>query len=120
MPYAQFADRMMAAVQSYNKEFMDRISKSNEMLSEDMNGDAKKTKKGREAKRGLPDTDLEIAVNPYPVYKLMLNTEKYTKNELIEALAHLSQADVRLKYTKQKPKTVLEEIIFRMCHTSRV
>jgi len=120
MPYAQFADRMMAAVQSYNKEFMDRIAKSNEMLSEDMNGDAKKTKKGREAKRGLPDTDLEIAVNPYPVYKLMLNTEKYTKKELIEALAHLSQADVRLKYTKQKPKTVLEEIIFRMCHTSRV
>jgi DNA polymerase-3 subunit delta len=120
MPYAQFADRIMAAVQSYNKEFMGRIAKSNEMLSGDMNGDTKKTKKERAVKRGLPVTDLEIAGNPYPVYKLMLNTENYNKKELIEALEHLSQADVRLKYTKQKPKTVLEEVIFRICHTTRV
>ena len=118
MPYAQFADRMMAAVQSYNIEFMDRIEKSNEMLSGDMSANNQKAKKGRKAKRGLPVTDLEIAGNPYPVYKLMLNTEKYNKKDLVEALEHLSQADIRLKYTKQKPKTVLEEAIFRICNTN--
>jgi DNA polymerase III subunit delta len=118
MPYAQFADRVMAAVQSYNKEFMDRIEKSEEMLSGDVNANTQKNKKGRGAKRGLPVTDLEIAANPYPVYKLMLNTEKYHKKELVEAIEHLSQADVRLKYTKQKPKTVLQEVIFRICNTN--
>jgi DNA polymerase III subunit delta len=118
MPYAQFADRMMSAIQSYNKEFMDRIAKSNEILSGEINSNTKKTKKGREAKKRLPVTDLEIAGNPYPVYKLMLNTEKYNKKDLVEAFENLSQADIRLKYTKQKPKTVLEEVIFRICHTS--
>jgi DNA polymerase-3 subunit delta len=118
MQYAQFANRMMPAIQSYNKELMDQIATWNDMLSEDMNPDTQKTKKRRDAKKDLSATDLEIAGNPYPVYKLMLNSEKYTKKELIDALAHLSQVDVRLKYTKQKPKTVLEEAVFRICNTS--
>jgi DNA polymerase-3 subunit delta len=118
LPYAQFANRIMTAIQSYNKELLDEIAKWNELFSEEMNQDAKKTKKRRETKRGLPGTDLEIANNPYPVYKLMLNSEKYTQKELIEALEHLSEADVRLKTTKQKPKTVLEEAIFRICKPS--
>jgi DNA polymerase III subunit delta len=118
MQYAQFANRMVPAIQSYNKELMDQIAKWHDKLSGVANGNTKKSKKGPEGKRGLPVTDLEIAGNPYPVYKLMLNTEKYTKKELIEALQHLGQVDVRLKYTKQKPKTVLEEAIFRICNTS--
>jgi DNA polymerase III delta subunit len=87
------------------------------MLSGDMNGEAKKTRKRPETKRRLPITDLEIANNPYPVYKLMLNSERFTKKALIETLEHLSQFDVRLKYTKQKTKTVLEEAILRICRT---
>jgi DNA polymerase-3 subunit delta len=118
LPYAQFANRVMTAIQSYNKELLDEIAKWNAFFSEDMDQDAKKTKKRREAKRGLAVTDLEIANNPYPVYKLMLNSEKYTPKELVEALEHLSEADVRLKTTKQKPKTVLEEVIFRICKPS--
>jgi DNA polymerase-3 subunit delta len=115
MPYAQFANRVMTAIQSYNKELLDQIEQWNDMLSADMNGDAGKTNKRLEKKKLRPVTDLEIANNPYPVYKLMLNSEKFNKKELVEALEHLSQADLRLKYTKQKPKTVLEEVIFRIC-----
>jgi DNA polymerase-3 subunit delta len=117
MQYAQFANRMMTAIQSYNKELLDQIEQWNDMLSGDMNGDVKKTGKRPETKKRLPITDLEIANNPYPVYKLMLNSEKFTKKALIEALEHLSQVDVRLKTTKQKPKTVLEEAILRICKT---
>jgi DNA polymerase III subunit delta len=117
MPYAQFANRMMTAIQSYNKELTDQTGKWNDLLSGDMDKDAKKTKKRPEAKKGPANTDLEIANNPYPVYKLMLNSEKYTKTELIAALEHLGQVDVRLKSTRQRPKTVLEEAVFRICNT---
>jgi DNA polymerase-3 subunit delta len=117
MQYAQFANRMMPAIQSYNKELLEQIGQWNDMLSGDMNGEAKKTRKRPETKRRLPITDLEIANNPYPVYKLMLNSERFTKKALIETLEHLSQFDVRLKYTKQKTKTVLEEAILRICRT---
>ena len=87
------------------------------MLSGDINGDAEKTRKRPGTKRRVAVTDLEIANNPYPVYKLMLNSEKFTKRELIEVLDHLSRVDMRLKSTKQKPKTVLEEAILRICNT---
>jgi DNA polymerase-3 subunit delta len=117
MQYSQFENRMMTAIQSYNKVLLDQIEQWNDMLSGDMDGDVKKTRKRHETKRRMPATDLEIANNPYPVYKMMLNSEKYTKKELIAALEHLSQVDVRLKYTKQKPKTVLEEAIFWICNT---
>ena len=117
MQYARFANRMMTAIQSYNKELLGMIEQWNDILSGDMDGDEKMTRKRTESKRRAAVSDFEIANNPYPVYKLMLNSEKFTKKELIAALDHLSQVDMRLKYTKQKPKTVLEEAILRICNT---
>ncbi|MEJ2656786.1 MAG: hypothetical protein P8012_06265 [Desulfobacterales bacterium] len=115
MQYTQFTNIIMAAVQSYNKELLNQIEQWNDMLSGDRNGNVKETKKRKEKKKHMPVTDLEIANNPYPVYRLMLSSEKFAKKELVEALEYLSQADIRLKYTKQKPKTVLEEAILRIC-----
>jgi DNA polymerase-3 subunit delta len=118
MQYARFASHMMTAIQSYNKELLDKIEQWNDMLSREINGDGEKTRKRSGIKRRVAATDLEIANNPYPVYKLMLNSEKFTKRELIEVLDHLSRVDMRLKYSKQKPKTVLEEAVLRICNTS--
>lgn len=120
MPYAQFAKGMMTAIQTYNRELSDRIGAWNDMLLKDIDMElyTQKTKKRRDSKKDLPITDLEISNNPYPVYRLLLNSEKYTKKALVEALEHSGEADIRLKTTKQKPKTVLEEVIFRICNTS--
>jgi len=85
------------------------------MLSGDMDGDTQRNKKKRETKKHKPVTDLEIPDNPYPVYKMLINAEKFTKNELIDDIEHLTKADFRLKYTKQRPKIILEEAILRIC-----
>jgi len=115
MQFAQFKNNVMGSVLSYNKELLDQIEDWDDMLSGDMDGDTQRNKKKRETKKHKPVTDLEIPDNPYPVYKMLINAEKFTKNELIDDIEHLTQADFRLKYTKQRPKIILEEAILRIC-----
>jgi DNA polymerase-3 subunit delta len=52
--------------------------------------------------------------NPYPVYQMLKKSERFTKQELLAALNHLSEADLRLKSTGQNPRMVLEDMIFRI------
>jgi DNA polymerase-3 subunit delta len=117
MQYAQFKNNIMKSVQGYNKKLLDQIEDWDDMLSKDMDGDTQRKKKKRENKKRKPVTDLEIPDNPYPVYKMLIKSEKFTKKELIDDIEHLSQADFRLKYTKQRPKIILEEAIFWICNT---
>lgn len=115
MQFAQFKNNVMGSVLSYNKELLDQIEDWDDMLSGDMDGDNQRNKKKRESKKHKPVTDLEIPDNPYPVYKMLINAEKFTKNELIDDIEHLGQADFRLKTTKQRPKIILEEAILWIC-----
>ena len=115
MQFAQFKNNVMGSVLSYNKELLDQIEDWDDMLSGDMDGGTQRNKKKRETKKYISVTDLEIPDNPYPVYKMLINAEKFRKNELIDDIEHLSQADFRLKYTKQRPKIILEEAILRIC-----
>ena len=115
MQFAQFKNNVMGSVLSYNQELMDLIEDWDDMLSGDMDGDNQRKKKKRESKKHKPVTDLEIPDNPYPVYKMLINAEKFTKNELIDDIEHLGQADFRLKTTKQRPKIILEEAILWIC-----
>jgi DNA polymerase-3 subunit delta len=115
MQFAQFKDNVMGSVLSYNQELLDQIEDWDDMLSGDMDGDNQRNKKKRESKKHKPVTDLEIPDNPYPVYKMLINAEKFTKNELIDDIEHLGQADLRLKTTKQRPKIILEEAILWIC-----
>jgi len=119
MQYGPFKDKVMTAVQLYNRELLNRMEQWEDMLS-DKEGENKRTGKQKEKKKSLPATDLEIANNPYPVYKMLLNSDKFTKNELIDAMEHLAQADFRLKTTRQRPKMVLEEAILWMCNAKQV
>jgi len=117
MQFAQFKNNVMGSILSYNKELLNQIQDWNDMLSGDMDGDNQQKKKNRETKKHKPVTDLEIPDNPYPVYKMLINSDKFTKNDLIDDIEHLGQADFRLKYTKQRPKIILEEAILRICNT---
>jgi DNA polymerase-3 subunit delta len=119
MQFAQFKNNVMGSILSYNKELLDQIQDWNDMLSGDRDGDNhnQRKQKKRETKKHKPVTDLEIPDNPYPVYKMLINSDKFTKNELIDDVEHLSQADFRLKYTKQRPKMILEEAILWICNT---
>ena len=117
MQFAQFKNNVMTSVLSYNEELLDQIEDWDDMFSEDMDGDTQRKKKKRETKKRKPVTDLEIPDNPYPVFKMLIKSEKFTKSELIDDIEHLSQADFRLKYTKQRPKIILEEAILWICNT---
>ena len=117
MQYPQFKNNVMESVQLYNKELLDQIEAWDDMLSGDGAGDIQLKKKKRETKKHKPITDLEIPDNPYPVYKMLIKSEKFTINELIDGIEHLGQADYRLKYTKQSPKIILEEAILYICNT---
>jgi DNA polymerase-3 subunit delta len=117
MQFAQFKNNVMASVLSYNKELLDQIEEWDDMNSGDLDEGTQQNKKKRETKKHKPNTDLEIPDNPYPVYKMLIKSDKFTKNELIDDIEHLSQADFRLKTTKQRPKTILEEAIFWICNT---
>ena len=115
MHYTQFKNNIMASVQSYNKELLKQIEDWENMLSGNMDGGTQRKKKKRETKKRKPVTDIEIPDNPYPVYKMLIKSEKFTKNELIDDIEHLSQADFRLKYTRQRARIILEEAILWIC-----
>ena len=117
MQFAQFKNNVMASVLSYNKELLDQIEEWDDMISGDTDKDVQRNKKKREIKKPRPNTDLEIPDNPYPVYKMLIKSAKFTKNELIDDIELLSHADYRLKTTKLSSKTILEEAILRICST---
>jgi len=115
MQFAQFKNKIMASILSYNKELLDRIEEWDDMISGDTDKDIQRNKKKREIKKPRPNTDLEIPDNPYPVYLMLKKSDKFTKNELIDDIELLSHADYRLKTTKLSPKTILEEAVFKIC-----
>ena len=117
MQFAQFKNNVMASILSYNKELLDQIEEWDDMISGDTDEDVQRNKKEREIKKPKPNTDLEIPDNPYPVYLMLKKSDKFTKNELIDDIELLSYADYRLKTTKLSPKTILEEVILKICIT---
>ncbi len=115
--YQQFQNKIMPEIQGYDKELLNQLEEWENMLSKkDKNADDRKKKGGKKKKQVA--TDLLIAKNPrspYPVYLMLLKSEKFTKEELLDAIECLSQADLKLKTTGQNPKLVLERVLFRIC-----
>jgi DNA polymerase III delta subunit len=88
------------------------------MLFKNAGMDKPRSEKVRKKKNKPAATDLVIAKNsqnPYPVYQMLLKSEKFTTNELIAAFEKLSDADLRLKSTRQSQKLVLERAILGIC-----
>jgi DNA polymerase III subunit delta len=56
--------------------------------------------------------------HPYAVYILFNKTDKFSEKELSKALMDLSQADAAMKTTGQRPKSILEEMIIKICRSN--
>lgn len=94
--FDKFQRDVMPAIKEYDKEMLSRL----------------------EDWESKPAADLLVAQNPnnpYPVYQMLLKSEKFTTNELIEDFKRLSEADLRLKSTGGDPKIILEKVIFHIC-----
>ena len=111
-PKADFKNYVIPAIQEHDRALLDQIKSW-----ENQEADDKNTKKAKK-KTDKWMSDFVIVKNPnspIPVYKLLQNSERFTKNELISAFEILSEADVRLKSTGQNPKLILEQAIIRLC-----
>ncbi len=114
MNYTQFRRNVMPDVQAYDKQLLDRLNAWNQQMVHEVGKDSKKPSK----KKGKTATDLLVARNPnnaYPVYQTLLRAEGYSEQALKGALECLARADVQLKTSGQKPKMILESLVFSIC-----
>ncbi len=115
--YYQFQKAVMPAIQKYDRALLDSLEDWENMLAKDTDNESPKKIKGK-AKKIKPATDLLIAKSAgqaYPVFQMLLKSEHYTKNELLDAFERLSRADMLLKSSGHNPKLILEDVIFHIC-----
>jgi DNA polymerase-3 subunit delta len=118
MKFGQFKNRVMPSIQAFDRDLLKQLEAWDNMISKEEDKYNQGAKKKGEKKRSKTVTDLVIAKNPnnpYPVYQMLLKSEMFTTDELIATLESLSQSDLRLKSTGQRPRLILEKAIFSIC-----
>jgi DNA polymerase-3 subunit delta len=117
-PYDYFREQIIPDVVAYDGELVDQLDRWQAMLDEKADPQGSETSAKKKKKKSKTDTDLLIAKNPkntYPIFQLFKKSERYTKEELLEAVDSLDKADKQLKSSGQKPKLVLENLIISIC-----
>jgi DNA polymerase III subunit delta len=118
VPFHEFKSRIMPAIQAYDADLQGKLETWDRMLSKHTGKDHQPSKTRGKKKNVRPVTDLVIAKNPknpYPVYQMLLKSERFITDELIAILEVLGQTDLSLKSTRQNPKLVLEKLILFIC-----
>ncbi len=116
--YGHFQSSIMPAVQKYDRDILNQLKEWDDKLSKKVGIKKSRSEKVRKKKKKPTASDLVIAKksqNPYPVYQMLLKSEKFTTHELIAVFEKLSEADLRLKSTRQSQKLVLEQAILGIC-----
>ena len=117
-PYDYFREQVIPDAVAYDRELMDQLDRWQTMLDEKAEPENSGTSAKKKKKKSKTDTDLLIAKNPknaYPIFQLFKKSERYTKEELLEAIGALNQVDKLLKSSGQNPKLVLEKAILGIC-----
>jgi DNA polymerase-3 subunit delta len=117
--YHQFQNRIMPEVLAYDRELLDQIGQWEDMISRDQ---ASEEQKAAPKIKKKVTTDLSLTRNPknsYPVYQLLLKSERFNGEDLTVALEMLCEADFQLKSSTQSPKLILENAIFHICRHDR-
>lgn len=116
-----FRRNIMPIIKKHDTFLVQKMKEWEKATSEEVTTGDQKSQKKRTKKKSQSVTDLLIAKNPnnpYPVYKMMQKSVKFSKQDLLASMEHLSKADLRLKSTGQNPKLVLEEAIFFICRNN--
>lgn len=109
MDYNRFQASVVESVKAYDGAIASCVDTWESVLSGAANPAAKKKKAA---------TDLKLASNPrsvYPLYLLLKNSDKYSKDELIDALMVLNRADLRMKSTGEDSRIILEDAVINIC-----
>ena len=117
-PYDYFQKQVIPAIVEYDRNLLDQLGDWQRMLDNRSEDEiAGVGAKGRKKKSKIA-TDLLIAKNPknaYPIYLLLKKSERFAKDELIDAFITLNAADKQLKAGGQNSRLVLEKIILEIC-----
>ncbi|MGD8882873.1 MAG: hypothetical protein PVI82_13330 [Desulfobacterales bacterium] len=114
VPYNLFQQTIMPSIVAYDQSLLEILQNWEDSMSADEEGDPSEDKKKRKIQTGLL-----LARNPknaYPVYQLLKKSERFSKTELLAAVAHLKEADDQLKISAKDPKLILERLIFKICN----
>lgn len=74
-----------------------------------------KPKTGGRAKAASELAIVKNPNNPYPVYQLFLQANRFSLSTLKGFMVRLHEADIRLKTTGYSPGAVLEELVLHIC-----
>jgi len=117
--YGHFTNHIMPEIKAYDSIFLKQLEEWESMISKDINTNGETPKKKKKQKKSRKTiTDLMVARdanNPYPVFQTLKNSEKFTKDDLLDAFEYLKKADFLLKSSGQNPKLILEDVIFSIC-----
>lgn len=112
--YNLFQQSIMPSIVAYDQSLLEIQQNREDSTSADEDSDQSKDQKKRKIK-----TDLLLARNPqnaYPVYQLLIKSERFSKPELVTAFTCLNETDAQLKMSAQNPKLIIERLIFRICN----
>jgi DNA polymerase-3 subunit delta len=119
--YSQFTARVLPALSVYDKEMLDLLARWEQSPAVDASAAATSSgsKRKKSPRSGNTATDLLLAKNPnnpYPIYQLLLRTERFSRQTILNAMAKLSQVDQQLKSSGLPPRLLLQEAILSICN----
>jgi DNA polymerase III subunit delta len=110
--YPRFQQAVIPAIVRHDQELLARIEAWETPEAEEEPEGRKKKKKAKVA------TDLVLAKNPanaFPIFNLMQKAERFSRDELLRALAAVREADIALKSSALNPRLVLERVVRVLC-----
>ena len=109
--YDYFKNNIVPAMTSSDSELKQYIEKQEMLMAVEDGSSEPSGNKGAK-------TDLLMVKNPnnpYPVFQTFIAAGRFSKNELIDAMKNLGEADMLLKTTGQDAKMVMDRLIFNLC-----
>jgi DNA polymerase III subunit delta len=111
IPFHQFQSNVFPAIRSYDDSLLTYLDKNEYYLRQKSGTECTVSKSNISSDLLLIKRDQ----HPYAVYALFLKADMFEEKEITLALMNLSQADAAMKTSGQRPKSVLEELIIKIC-----
>jgi DNA polymerase-3 subunit delta len=115
--FGQFKAEVLPAILQHDQKLSQRIGEWRQTLAAADDPEGSRKTGGKKA-AGRASSDLFIAAqpkNPYPVYQLFRKSERFSSEELRQAVAVLSQADRRIKSGADNKQLILEKLVWSIC-----
>jgi DNA polymerase-3 subunit delta len=115
--FGQFKAEVLPAILQHDRKLSQRLGEWRQTLAAAADPDGRRKAGGKKA-AGRASSDLFIAPqpkNPYPVYQLFRKSERFSPEELRQAVAFLSQADRKIKSGADNKQLILETLIWSIC-----